>query len=242
MKKQMIIYLMLLSVSLTACKPSVHSNLTEYNDPALTASESTSETQICTGSDVVDSTVSTEDSYDPTELVIKKEVSIAYRTESQYVGRFTEEYRLHLEQISGYDVKFLPFEGTMEDALNELRTLLVLGDSTYIPDILVDFPLYGTDFMEPVIMDLTEYFDDPEKSAVFWRVLESCTTEERRTHILGHMYEQEKITIFPANVFTPYPNGVWNLQIRCIIRRLDQRAVWDFLMIALDDAVIGYDA
>lgn len=242
MKKRMIIFLILLSVSLTACRASIEQSSTENEEPAVLDTEITVETQTTTESDETDFTVSTEDSYDPTELVIRKEVAVGYRTESQYAGRFTEKYRLYLEQITGYKVQFMPFEGSMEDALDTLRSLLAMGDASYIPDILVDFPLYGTDFMDLVIMDLTPYFDDPEKSEVFWRVLDSCTTEARRAHILQYMYEQDKVTIFPANVFTPHPNGVWNLQIRCLIRRLDQRAVWDFLMIALDDAVIGYDA
>lgn len=203
MKKAIVLMLVMLCMLFTACKPSMalssvgnedsilieitdetQSTTVSDFDECVDVTEDTVETEYNTEDAIVESEKEVETTFDPTELVIDKQVNIGYRTESQYANRFTEEYRLYLEQISGYEVAFLPFEGSVDDIMHELNLRLISGNTPVVPDILVDFPLYGTDHLKYVIMDFTDYFADPEKSAVFWRVLDSCATEAHRSQIL----------------------------------------------------------
>lgn len=107
----------------------------------------------------------------------------------------TNSFTLWLEETTGHNIEFEYF--TSVDAAQQLSTR-VNGGMT-LPDILWGFDL-GTgvrsvfkDYGDSgFLVDLKEYFDDKEKSANFWELMEKAFPDEVEfNHMINRMTDQE---------------------------------------------------
>ena len=102
----------------------------------------------------------------------------------------TNAYTLWLEEVSGYDIRFVKYASSSSDYKKQLSTETATDQK--LPDILWRFSLsddeirrYGQD---GYFVDLAPYFEDKEKSANWWRMTEKylSETERERAWLLIH--------------------------------------------------------
>lgn len=115
----------------------------------------------------------------------------------------TNAFTLWLEETTGYDIQFEFFSGV--DANSQLATRITAG--ILLPDILFGFGLgdgvrsvfkdYGD---SGFLIDLKPYFDDKEKSKVFWdRLAVAFPNEEEQAFYINKITDQEHgaMYVFP---------------------------------------------
>lgn len=129
-----------------------------------------------------------------------------------------------LEEATGYNLEFVTFASSSTDYRSQLATRL-----NDLPDILWGFNLtdaitrsYGED---GYFIDLTKYYEDKEKSAIFWErmaelpqdyqeyILQRLTDKET-----GEMYSVPRVeyTVIDTMDFMPFINQIWldNLNLK----------------------------
>ena len=133
----------------------------------------------------------------PTTENERKTITIGIPESVLVVNYDTNAYTLWLEEVSGYDIEFKKYASNSSDYKKQLAT--ETANETELPDILYRFRMtddevlrYGED---GYFIDLSEYFEDKEKSANFWNMTEKYLTEE----------EQEKIWLL---IHSDYRTGL----------------------------------
>ncbi len=97
-------------------------------------------------------------------------------------NRFTE----WLEERTGYNIEFMPFQLSSGDAKTQLSTMMISGEK--LPDILYNFSLsedlikeYGDD---EYFIDMKPYFDDKEgASKNFWDALATLPEDDQKNSV-----------------------------------------------------------
>jgi len=110
----------------------------------------------------------------------------------------TNSYTLWLEEQTGYNLEFQFFSSASTDYKSQISTMIAGGEK--LPDILwgmeLDsnaYEMYGEDGF---FVDLTPYFEDQEKSSVFW---------DR----LSHVYPEDFQEFIRENLAEPDSQKIW---------------------------------
>ena len=125
-----------------------------------------------------------------------------------------------IEDQTGYTIEFEKFAANSADYGSQLSTMTASGME--LPDILMAFTLGDTVYkqygQDGYFIDLKPYFDDKEKSKVFWDRFENELDETYQQNILrritdddGAMYVYPEIqtSLIDIQDFTPWINTAW---------------------------------
>lgn len=111
----------------------------------------------------------------------------------------TNAYTLWLEEQTGYNLEFELFASSSADYQSQIATRIAGGKK--LPDLLWYVELgeetyedYGKD---GYLLDLKPYFDDKEKSEIFWTQLgKAYENEKDRDYVINKVTEQESGAIY----------------------------------------------
>jgi len=110
----------------------------------------------------------------------------------------TNSYTLWLEEQTGYNLEFQYFSSASTDYKSQISTMIAGGET--LPDILwgmdldpAAYEMYGEDGF---FVDLTPYFEDKEKSAVFWDRLSQVYPEDFQQYIRENLAEPDSKKIW----------------------------------------------
>lgn len=125
-----------------------------------------------------------------------------------------------LEEESGYNIEFMYFSSNGNDAKSQIATMMAGGEK--LPDILLGIGLgtevyteYGDD---GYFRDLKEYFDDEEKSKIFWDRFEKLPELDQESYRCqlsnpesGAMYAFPRLETSDIDImdYTMYINQKW---------------------------------
>lgn len=120
---------------------------------------------------------------DPTDLTEgTKTITIGMPKSALVTDYDTNAYTVWLEEVSGYEIKFVYYAYGSADYQKQLST--ETAGNQKLPDILWRFNLsddmieqYGE---EGIFVDLSSYFEDREKSANYWNMVETYLTQEEQ--------------------------------------------------------------
>ncbi len=103
-----------------------------------------------------------------------------------------------LEEQSGYNIEFTYFSSNSNDAKSQIATMMAGGET--LPDIIWGVELgrdvyteYGTD---GYFVDLKPYFDDKEKSKIFWDRFENEISKNEQDSYMRQMKDPETEAIY----------------------------------------------
>lgn len=103
----------------------------------------------------------------------------------------TNAFTLWLEETTGHNIEFQYFATAASDYRSQLSTMVAGGEK--LPDMLWDFSLaadlyreYGED---GYFLRLNDYFEDEEKSKVFWDRVEAMYPDDFKTYVKDHLAE-----------------------------------------------------
>lgn len=134
----------------------------------------------------------------------------------------TNAYTLWLEETTGYNLEFELFASATDDNKSQISTRI--AGNKKLPDILWNFSLgseviadYGKD---GYFLDLASYYEDKEKSAIFWDRLAAAYPEDKDQNYIiqrltnretGAMYAFPRIekTVIDTMQYQVYINQVW---------------------------------
>jgi ABC-type glycerol-3-phosphate transport system substrate-binding protein len=129
-------------------------------------------------------------------------VTIGMPTSPRVLDYKSNAYTLWLEEQTGYNIEFVPYAYEGADHKKQLATETAAQQK--LPDILWAFTLtdaeinqYGED---GYFIDLTEYFEDREKSANYWYMVEKYLSEAEQDKVWKLLHSEKKIT----NVLVEY--------------------------------------
>lgn len=132
----------------------------------------------------------------------------------------TNAFTLWLEEQSGYNIEFYYYASSANDAKSQVSTMTAIGED--LPDIVFNVPLgdgvireFGED---EYIIDLKPYFDDKEKSKVFWERMAELPEDYQQTIMrtitdkkTGAMYAfpHAEYTVIDTMAYQVYINQEW---------------------------------
>ena len=133
----------------------------------------------------------------------------------------TNAYTLWLEEVTGYDLKFVTFQPNAADYKAQLSAMMATNDP--LPDILYNFSLGSKAYTEygesGYFIDLAPYYNDKELSANFWErmeVLKELDPEQydyvlRDLNYGGNMYAfaQIEYSLIDTMKYQTYINQDW---------------------------------
>ncbi len=118
----------------------------------------------------------------PTTPDGRKIVTIGMPQSTLVTDYDTNSYTVWLEETTGYEIKFIYYAYGSADYQKQLST--EAGANQKLPDILWRFNLnddmierYGE---EGIFVDLSAYFEDREKSANYWHMVEKYLSQEEQ--------------------------------------------------------------
>lgn len=107
----------------------------------------------------------------------------------------SNKYTEWLEEVSGYNIEFVLFPTGEKDYKAKLTTSVLVPDEK-LPDILWSFNLNDdtiNDYGEQgCFIDLSEYFNDREKSGVWWDRLEEVLTEAEQDKVWRMLHSDSR--------------------------------------------------
>lgn len=132
----------------------------------------------------------------------------------------TNAFTLWLEEQSGYNIEFYYYAASANDAKSQVSTMVAIGED--LPDIVFNVPLgdgviqeFGED---EYIIDLKPYFEDKEKSKVFWERMAELPEDYQETILrtitdkkTGSMYAfpHAEYTVIDTMAYQVYINQEW---------------------------------
>ena len=133
----------------------------------------------------------------------------------------TNAYTLWLEEVTGYDLKFITFQSRAEDYKAQLSAMLATGDE--LPDILYGVNVGKGAYEEygetGYFIDLAPYYNNKELSEPFWTEMEKMKELEpdqydyllRELNYGGHMYAYARIEygVIDNMAYQAYINQTW---------------------------------
>lgn len=162
-----------------------------------------------------------KDPSNPKEPGEKIKLTIGIPLKSTVEDYETNAYSLWLEEETGYELEFQVYAASSADYKTQLATQM-LDPSVKLPDILVQFSGLGDAVWETYgedgyFIDLTEMWDDKEKSKVWWdavadfdpdfisNVLTRCSADDGKRYAFP-MIERGLVDSLP---FIPFINKKW---------------------------------
>ncbi len=127
----------------------------------------------------------------------------------------------YIEEVTGCDMQFQFFSSRVDDAKTQISARIAGGEQ--LPDILMSIALGSSVYTqygrEGYFVDLSEYFEDEEKSANFWNMLRSNFDQSFQDTVIRTMTDPETGAIYGFPIieesivdtmdFAPYINKVW---------------------------------
>lgn len=124
----------------------------------------------------------------------KKIITIGLPKSTRVTDYSTNSYTLWLEEVSGCEIEFVMYATASSDYEKQLSTDTA-GDME-LPDILLGLNLseamvrdYGED---GYFIDLSKYFNDREKSANFWYMMETYLSEEEQEKVWQNIHAKSR--------------------------------------------------
>lgn len=132
----------------------------------------------------------------------------------------TNEFTLWLEEQTGYNLEFYYYAASANDAKSQVSTMVAIGED--LPDIVWNVPLgsgviqeFGED---EYIIDLSPYFEDKEKSKVFWDRMAELpedyqdtimrTITDKKTGAI-YSFPHAEYTVIDTMAYQVYINQEW---------------------------------
>ena len=140
----------------------------------------------------------------PTNEEGKKIITIGMPVSALVLDINTNSYTLWLEEYSGYDIEIIPYAAEYKPIL---ATQTAGGQK--LPDILWRFRLgddlindYGED---GYFIDLTEYYEDKEKSANFWNMTDKYLTDAEMDRVWKMIHSDSRTADSEDSPIYVYP-------------------------------------
>ena len=128
----------------------------------------------------------------PTTPEGKKVITIGIPKSTRVLDYDTNSYTLWLEEVSGYEIQFVPYATSSSDYKKQLAS--DIAGELELPDILLGFTVgdvlveqYGED---GYFIDLSEYYKDEEKSANFRKMLKDYLSADEQQRVWEQLHAE----------------------------------------------------